>query len=171
MDEARLLEAGDDFDIPAGLDFGPGDEGLGVAGVAHGGGGDDADLIDAVFLDSLLEALEGFEGEGHGVGGDEAGIEDACAEAGDFAIFMEGFEAMGDDAGDLEAAGVGADVDGGEDGHWVGQSPNGKPSARFQASTSRYYTADAGGSQSGWRRRKSSGDSGFEFRICTPSQG
>jgi len=33
---------------------------------------------------------------------------------------MEGFELMGDDAGDLETDGVGTDIDGGEDGHaWV----------------------------------------------------
>jgi len=117
VDEAAFFEAGDDFERPAGFGFDPGLKGGAVAGVAHGGGGDDASLVDSVGLDGALETLQGLDGLGHGLGRDEAGLEDAGAEAGDFAVFMQGAQLVGDDACDFEAAGVGTDVYGGEGGH------------------------------------------------------
>ncbi len=58
MDEAALFQTGNDFDLPAGGRFDPCGESGAVAGVAHGGGGNDTDLIDHVKLDGFLEALE-----------------------------------------------------------------------------------------------------------------
>ena len=127
VNEAAFFEAGDDLHLPAGFSFDPGLEGRAVAGVAHGGGGDDADAVSGMSLHGALKAFEGAEGGGHGFRGDEAGLEDAGAEARDLAVLVEGFELMGDDAGNLEPAGVGTDVDGGKGGHaWGAGSPGGE---------------------------------------------
>lgn len=117
VDEAAFFKAGDGFHGPAGFSFDPGLKGGSIAGVAHRGGGDDPDFVDAVSLDGALEALEGLDGVGHGFRRYEAGLKDAGAQTRDFAVFMDGAELVGDDPGDLETAGVGTDVDGSEGGH------------------------------------------------------
>ena len=114
MDQPAFFEAGDDLDVPSGFIAHPGEEGAGVARIAHGGGGDGADLVRSVQLRGAIKALQRFERGGHGFGGDQAGFEYAAAETRDFAVFMQDFELVLDDAGNFEPAGIGTYVDGGK---------------------------------------------------------
>ena len=90
MDQPAFLKAGDDLDVPSGGAADPLGEGLRIARVAHGAGGDDPDLVGDVQLHGLVEAFEGLDGGRHGVGGDHAGLKDALAQASDLAILMQG---------------------------------------------------------------------------------
>ena len=69
MDEAGLLDAGDDLDLDAGLVAGPVEELLGVLGLAHRAGGHGADV--GVVRPSAMraQALEGGDAPVDGVGG------------------------------------------------------------------------------------------------------
>jgi hypothetical protein len=72
-----------------------------------------------VRLHRALKALEGAQCGRHGFRRDEAGVEDAAAEARDFAVFGKSFELVRVHPGDLQPAGVGTDIDGGECRHEV----------------------------------------------------
>ena len=117
MNQAAFFQAGDDLHVPAGLGLDPGLKCGGIARIAHGRGGHDADAVDAVRLHRALKTLERAQCGRHGFRRDEPGVEDAAAEAGDFAVFCERFEPVRVHAGDLQSAGVGTDVDGGECRH------------------------------------------------------
>ena len=117
MDQTAFFEAGDDFHVPAGLGLHPGLKSGGVTRVAHGGGGHHTNAVNATCLHGALKTLERAQRGRHGLRRDEAGVKDAATEARDLAIFGERFEPMRVDAGDLESARVGTDVDGSEGGH------------------------------------------------------
>src|ERR1700722_402423 len=120
VNEARFFYAGDDFDAPSGGRFHPFQKSLGVAGVAKGAGGDYADRVGDDLLRGAMEAAQDFDGFRHRFGSEKSGAEDAFAEAGDFAVFMERFEFAALQTRNFQADGVGADIDCGECGHGPG---------------------------------------------------
>ncbi len=111
MDEPRLFESGDDLQVPSRLGLDPGDKCLSVPCIAQRGGGNRAHTVRGCLLHCLVETFEGAQGAGHRIGRDHSALEDAGAEARHFAIFVENFQPVLFDAGDLEPAGIRSDVD------------------------------------------------------------
>ena len=62
-------------------------------------------------LHRALKTLERAQCSGHGLRRNQSGLENAGAEARNLAILRYGLELMSDYPGDLETAGIGADVD------------------------------------------------------------
>jgi len=65
MNETALFQSGNDLNAPACLCLDPRLKRGGIAGVSHGGSGDDARAVCTVLLDSALETLESAEGGSH----------------------------------------------------------------------------------------------------------
>ena len=117
MNEPAFFQAGDDFHVPAGFGLDPRLKGRAVAGVAHGRGGHHANLVHSMRLHRALKALERAQRGRHGLRRNQPGLKDAGAEPRHLAILGEGLELMRLHLGDLQPAGVGTDIDGGEGGH------------------------------------------------------
>ena len=117
VNQPSLFESGDDLEIPASGRLDPLREGGRVARVAAGRRGDHPDLIDYVELDRFVKALERLDGAGHGFGRDHTGLEDALAEPGNLAVLVQRLQLAVDHRRNLEAAGVGANINRCKRGH------------------------------------------------------
>ena len=163
MNEPALLEAGDDLDIPAGLGLHSRLEDRRVACVAHGRGGHHANLPRPMQLHRPLKALERLERRRHRLRRDQPGLEDARSQPRHFAVFVEGFQAMGNDLGDLQSTGVGTDIDGGKGRHgcW-------RRSGKKNLALGPRYTTGPGGRGTGQRFSSALGSNANPLPMESP---
>ncbi len=117
MDEAAFFEAGDDLGLPSRGGAYPLEKGTTVAGIAQGSGGDNTDSIGSMILNSTVKALQHADGECHRLRIERAVSEYALAEARDLAVFVQGVQASADNLSDLQADGVGTNINRGKCGH------------------------------------------------------
>ena len=92
-----------------------------LRGVAQGAGGDHAHAVGRVRLGRAMKAPQHAQGVRHGLRIERAVGEDTLAQARDFAVFVQGFQAAAYDLGDFQPDRVGADIDRGKCGHARGQ--------------------------------------------------
>ncbi len=89
----------------------------GSCGHRAGRGGDDADRVGAEALGRAVKAAKDPYGLGHRFGRKEIRAEHAFAQASDFAILVNRVQFAASQASNFQADRVGADINGGKDGH------------------------------------------------------
>src|ERR1700719_3461725 len=113
--EAGFFFGGDDFEAEAGGLLDAADESAAVAGFAGGAGGDSAIFCDAVLLHDFVQMAKGFDGFLENFFAEAVADEDAFAETEGEAFVDEGLDIeSGKGAGDGQADGIGAGVNGGD---------------------------------------------------------
>jgi hypothetical protein len=117
MNQAPFFEAGYDVGLPSGGGAYPVEKGAAVARVAQRGGSDDPHAVGGVTLHGAMKALQYLDGERHGLRIERTVGEDALAETRYFAVLVKRLQAAADYFGNLQANGVGTDVNRSECGH------------------------------------------------------
>src|SRR5438874_2348776 len=119
MNQPAFLEAGDDLDFPPGGRPHPFGEYARIVAVAHGAGGDHADAFYSIALGSAMEAAQHLERMGHGLWIEIAVAKNSLSQAGNFTVLMQSNQAAFIQFSNTQANGVGTDIDGGENRHWL----------------------------------------------------
>ena len=114
VDQPGLLLCRDDLRIEADLAPHALEEILAVGGLAHGGGGHDQELVDAVHVRQPLVLAQRIESPPHGGRGQPTPRQRALAEADHLLLAVDHVEPAGAALHDDHVKGVAADVDGGD---------------------------------------------------------
>ena len=99
VNQAAFFQAGDHFDLPSGGRAHPVEKGAAIARIAQCAGGDHADTVGRVGLSGPMKAPQHAQGERHRLRIKSAVGKDAFAQAGNFAVLMQGLQAAPYDLG------------------------------------------------------------------------
>src|SRR5437764_4162186 len=117
MNQTSLFHTRDDLNAPSSCRVHPLEKGLGVARIAQRAGCDYSHGVRDNLLRRAMKAAKHLHRRCHRVRAQKASSEDALAESGHFAVFMERTQTTALKACNLEPNRVGADIDRGEGGH------------------------------------------------------
>ena len=117
VNEAAFFQAGDHLNFPSGSSAYPVQKRAAVARVAQGAGCDHAYAVGAMGLRSAMKSPQHTQRVGHCLRIKYTLGENAFAQACDFAVFVEGFEAAVYHLGYFEPDRVRTDVNRGKCGH------------------------------------------------------
>src|SRR5271166_6416010 len=102
MNQARLFQSRNNFDLPSCGGTHPLQKGLRIARIAQSAGGDDSDGVGNNLLRSAMKAPQDLYRFGHRLGSEKSGTKHALAQTRNLAVFVNRMKAATREARDLQ---------------------------------------------------------------------